>query len=101
MGALLDSFASWLVELVNYAIAYVWSWIFDRLKSLLTPLLESMLDALPDSMVANMEPIIYIVGVADYWLPLREGFTFLVAYWTFAITAGAIRIIIKIIPTVG
>ena len=100
MGALLSSFAAWLFGAMGWAVQAVWAFLFQSLEPIVAPLLLSALEALPDLGV-DFASVDQILLVANYWLPLSEMFVLIASYLTFVIAAGAIRTVIKLIPTVG
>jgi hypothetical protein len=95
-----NSFVQYMIESVECAFKTVLFWLIDKLLELLEPLLESALNALPDA-PANVGNTLNVFSYANYFLPLSEAISLFSAFLLFLATYSAIKIVVKLIPTIG
>lgn len=92
-----QSFSDWI-----YATLKDWLvWAICFLLNLAWPIIEPVLDAIPDGYAQSLEPVSAYVAYTNYWVPLDLAFQFAVANLIFALLYFAARYLIKLIPGIG
>ena len=90
-------------EWVTYLVTTLWNFFADITWSLGEDFFYSILDALdthPEIAELTADAIQWW-KYANYWLPITECAAMVIAYWTFVAVFSAIKITVKLIPTVG
>lgn len=82
-----------------------WLWqtiqeVLDWVTELVIPLISSLLSMIPNVEVSTSEVAAY-VNVVNVWVPLDLGMSLFLSYLAIEGTVLIIRIVIKLIPTVG
>ena len=97
----------WFMESL-YAVLQHMAWfVLDLLFSLcwyiLEPLVNTLVQIIPaDAVVIELAAsFLYYLKFVEYWVPVTFMFGLLIIYWIFVGAFSSIKIIIKLIPTVG
>tara|TARA_B110001454_G_scaffold214935_1_gene235523 strand:- start:785 stop:1123 length:339 start_codon:yes stop_codon:yes gene_type:complete len=95
-----SSFVTYMIESVECAFKTVLFWIIDTVLELLEPLFESALTSLP-SAPSTVSNTLNVFSYANYFLPVSEILSLFSFFLVFLATYSAIKIVVKLIPTVG
>ncbi|MEM8667724.1 MAG: hypothetical protein AAGG48_09430 [Planctomycetota bacterium] len=98
---LVEYVLGWVVELFIWLVSYAFFTCLEWIWELVRPLLEGLVADLPNIEWGDFSTLATAFTVGDHWLPLTECFALLTAYHAFVVTFAIVKIIIKIIPTVG
>lgn len=95
-------FARALYLAMAFGVTYFWSFITNAVKAIVTPLwagLEGALDFIPRFNIPG--GLADALGLANYFLPIVDMAYMIIAYWLFVAAFASVKIVIKMIPTVG
>lgn len=93
------AYAAWLalVMFVHYSIQWIWGWAYQFFNGQI----QAIYDGVASVVTVDVTPIIVYLEIAQNWFPVTE----LAVLWglvvTFMISFAAIKIVVKLIPTVG
>jgi len=91
----------WGTEAEPGVFRSIWDWICDGFTAGRDALVAVFWDCLPSSVAEDFTSLKTYFEVANAWLPLDFGFMLLFAYWGFVAVFSAVKLILKLIPTVG
>jgi len=86
------------------ALKWFFEWMLGVLKDLVTPVLETILDLLPDALTDQLTlPARFweIFSCADKWIPLTEAATMFGVYWGIHLAILMTRLVVRCIPFIG
>lgn len=97
----LTSVSKW-IEILGWLVWSMWSVLFRAVGQFAQPIVEGIAGLIPAT--SYVEPTAAVLGymnLGNYWLPLSECLTMLLAYWTFVGLFSAGKMLLKLIPMVG
>lgn len=103
MSAIIDFFVS-IVDWVVSLASSVWSWFLNLIESSLSPVLDTVLDLIPDlsPMWGYLSPVQPYTAFLNKWIALDTASTLLSAYFIYIFTMISVKLVVKLfIPTVG
>lgn len=78
-------------------LAAVWAFLHDGLQAYFLELLEH----LPPTLSNVLAPWVQYFAFANLWFPVGEWFTFFAVFMTFKTVFIVVKIVLKLIPTIG
>lgn len=96
-----------LFSVVGYAVLLFISLFVKAMNTLVTPAIDALrgfswnstLSAVFSSV--QIDAVKTMFGLANYWIPVVPALYAIFAYWAFVAFFAAVKIVIKLIPTVG
>lgn len=91
------SFSEWI-----FATLKDWTvWVICFLVDLFWPIIEGVIDQLPDFAVDMTEDVLDVFAYMNYWIALDVAFGWVVLLFTYSMIYIIVKLVIKAIPTVG
>ena len=78
-----------------------WTWFLDLLTSWFCPLIQALFAALPPKLPDAAGQALQWLEIANYWTGFGDVMVDIVNYWLFVASFSAIKLVVKLIPTVG
>ena len=95
-----SSFAQYVIDSIVCAFKMIVLWFMDTMISLITPLLDSALGGISDAPSVSGD-VQNALAYANFFLPVQEVISLSLTLITFLAIYSAIKIAIKLIPTIG
>lgn len=99
-GGMFD-WASRIMDQILCALKRFVCWLVNALYDIFAPALQSVLERIPDAVLGLAGELAAAIAIANHWLPLTEIFAMAVTYYTFLAGFVVVKLLLKLVPTVG
>ena len=90
-----------LTDMILCALQQFVCWAVEALYDFFAPLAQAALELIPDGSLSWITDLTGLFEIANNFLPITETLILALAYYTFLTAFVVVKLILKLIPTVG
>jgi hypothetical protein len=94
-----------LVNALGWVLRWVIYWFLWLLFQIVDPFLAAIIDAMPaewvETIYERLEMLLIVIETGNFYVPIAEFAIVLVLYWGFVAVFSVVKLILKLIPTIG
>jgi len=102
------SFLTAIWDFLRSSLWYLWRlvndafwWVVETCYGYFELLILAILPYVPDKVVEIATEAQVVFALAHHWIALGDVVLWVISYWTFASMFATLKILIKLIPTIG